>query len=355
MLSITLAEVLACIMLLALNAYVLLGGADYGGGVWDALASGPRRVRQRALIAHAIGPIWEANHVWLILCVVLLFTCFPAAFARIVTELHVPLTLMLVGVVLRGSAFIFRTYDSQRGDVQRRWGLIFALSSIFTPAMLGIVVGALATGAVGKASQLVNPTFAQRFVLPWLNPFVIGVGVFALALFAFLAAVYLTVESGDDIDLQNDFRRRALGAEFVVFICAFGTQLWAGHFAPSMRHMLTESSLARPLQVATGAAAIMAIAALIARRHLVARVAAAAQVSLILWGWGIASFPYLVPPTITIESAAAPPITLRLTLIVLAAGGVVLVPSIWYLFRVFKSHPMAFDELEHEEAVGDVT
>ena len=103
-----LSHTLAGVILVALTAYVLLGGADFGGGIWDLLADGPRKTRQRELIAHAIGPVWEANHVWVILAMVLLFTCFPRAFARIAIALHVPLTLMLIGIVLRGSAFVFQ-------------------------------------------------------------------------------------------------------------------------------------------------------------------------------------------------------------------------------------------------------
>src|SRR5688572_5170487 len=132
----TLAALLAGAVMVSLNAYVLLGGADFGGGVWDLLAGGPRWKRQRALIAGAIGPIWEANHVWLILVVVLLFSCFPAAFTRMSVTLHIPLTLMLIGIVLRGSAFTFRSYDSQQDDVQRRWGAIFAGASTVTPVLL---------------------------------------------------------------------------------------------------------------------------------------------------------------------------------------------------------------------------
>jgi len=124
--TLSLADALAGIILVALTAYVLLGGADFGGGVWDLLASGPRKARQRDLIAHAIGPVWEANHVWLILAVVLLFTCFPPAFARMAIALHVPLTLMLIGIVLRGSAFVFESYGGGGGRV-------FAVASLVTP------------------------------------------------------------------------------------------------------------------------------------------------------------------------------------------------------------------------------
>ena len=138
------------LLALSLNAYVLFGGADFGGGVWDLLASGPRRNRQREVIAHALGPIWEANHVWLILAIVLTFTCFPPVCARLGTVLHIPLTLMLIGIVLRGSAFTFRTYDSQHDATQRRWGRIFSSASVITPVLLGVSIGAVAAGRVGQ-------------------------------------------------------------------------------------------------------------------------------------------------------------------------------------------------------------
>ena len=346
----TLPNVLAVAMLVALNAYVLLGGADYGGGMWDLLARGPRREQQRSLIAHAIGPIWEANHVWLILVVVLLFTCFPPAFAVLATELHIPLSLMLVGIVLRGSAFIFRTYDAQTDDVQRRWGLVFSLSSVLTPGALGICVGAIASGAVARSSALTGASFAERFVWPWANPFVLGVGAFALALFAFLAAVYLTVEAEGDADLQRDFRRRALGSAFMVFACALGTLALSGRYAPHLLEMLTVSRGAIPLQLTTATSATIAIIALRTRRYRVARVAAGAQVSLILWGWAIGSYPYIVPDTLSIAQAAAPTVTLRLTLITLAFGALVLVPSLAYLLHVFKSRPSAFEGLDDASA-----
>lgn len=342
----TLPGLLAAIALASLNAYLLLGGADFGGGVWDLLARGARKEQQRALIAHAIGPIWEANHVWLILVVVLLFTCFPPAFAVIATELHIPLTVMLVGIVLRGSAFTFRTYDSQADDVQRRWGLVFSLSSIVTPAALGACVGALASGAVGTAASRVGAPFAERFMAPWANPFVLGVALFSLVLVAFLAATYLTVEAEGDVGLQRDFQRRALVSGMAVFACAFGTLALARTHAPSVVEGVWRSPVALPLQLTTGGAAVLALVALLLQRFRLARVAAAAQVSLILWGWGISQLPYIVPPVLTLEDAAAPTITLRLTVGALAAGALILVPSLAYLFRIFKSRPSAFAALD---------
>src|SRR3954453_19851471 len=139
------ATLLAAVMLAALILYALLAGADFGGGVWDLLSIGPRAKAPRALISHALAPVWEANHVWLILVVVVLFTAFPPAFAAVTTGLHLPLSVMLVGIVLRGSAFTFLHYDASERN-RRRWGRAFALPSVATPVLLGVVVGALASG-----------------------------------------------------------------------------------------------------------------------------------------------------------------------------------------------------------------
>jgi len=177
-------DLLAGIMMLALTFYVLLGGADFGGGVWDLLAGGSRAARQRALIADAIGPIWEANHVWLILVVVLLFVCFPSAFAAISTALHIPLTVMLLGVVLRGSAFAFLhayTHDEQHHDPRpRRWSRVFAVASLITPVTLGVTLGALSTGIHLDAAGRVQTDFVSE----WLAPFPFAVGLFTLWLFS---------------------------------------------------------------------------------------------------------------------------------------------------------------------------
>jgi cytochrome d ubiquinol oxidase subunit II len=335
-LDLTLADILAAILALALNAYVLLGGADFGGGVWDLLATGPRRDRQREVISHAIGPIWEANHVWLILAIVLTFSCFPPVFARLGIVLHIPLTLMLVGIVLRGSAFTFRTYDDQHDAVQRRWGRIFAGASLVTPILLGVCIGAVAAGRAGPVPA--HGSFAERFVAPWLTPFSLAVGLLTLALFAHLAAVFLTLES-DDPEMVEDFRARALWSGGALFVAAFGALVVARTHAPLMGMGLLVSPWSLPFHVVTGLAASAALAALWWRRYHLARVAVGVQVSLILWGWGVSQYPYLIPPDLTIAGAAAPAVTLRLVLIALGLGVVVLLPSLVYLFRVFKAAP----------------
>ena len=352
--SVTLADVAAWVIVVALNAYVLFGGADFGGGAWDLLATGPRRRQQRELISHAIGPIWEANHVWLIVVVVMLFVCFPPAFAAFGTILHVPLSLMLVGIVLRGSAFVFRSYSYGPRSEQRRWGQIFAISSLITPVVLGMCVGAIVSGGVGAAMSAIDVApaavlpapdatarpapaagFTAIYVRPWLTPFTAAVGLMTLALLSFLAATYLTIEARGDAELQNDFRRRAIAAAIASMgLAAIALALGVASGGVMTRLVGTGWSLAVPASAAV--AAIASVTALVRRRYQLARAAAGAWVTFMLWGWIVAQFPLLIPPTLTIDAAVAPNRTLVETMAVLAGGAVVLVPSLWYLLRVFK-------------------
>lgn len=331
----SLPHAVAGIMVLALNTYVLLAGADFGGGVWDLLATGPRARQQRVAVARAIGPIWEANHVWLILVVVMLFSCFPRAFAHLATALHIPITLMLVGIVLRGSAFTFRSYDSKADTVQRRWGNVFSVASTVTPVLLGVCVGSVAAGKVPLAAPSGRQTFAQLYVTPWWTPFTLAVGVLALALFAHLAAVYLAWESRDP-ELRSDFRDRALLSAVAVFVAGTLTIALAREEAPLIYRSLTAGTPAIAMQAATAAAGLGGVWALWRRRWLLAVIAAAAQATCLLWGWAWAQFPWLLPPDQTITALAAPRVTLQLTLWILGVGTVILLPSFLYLFWVFK-------------------
>ena len=193
------------VMLIGLILYILLAGADFGGGMWDLLAFGPRARRQRELIAEAIGPVWEANHVWLILVVVLLFSAFPPAFGAIMTALHIPMTAILVGIVLRGATFVFRKYDRQDDKTHRRWSTIFGISSFLTPLLLGLSLGVLATGAI----EVENGVVTTGFFAGWTTWFALVCGLFTQGFCAFLAAVYLTLETGAEPDLQGDFRKKS--------------------------------------------------------------------------------------------------------------------------------------------------
>lgn len=323
--------IVAAAMLVALMVYALTGGADYGGGMWDLLAAGDRARRQREAIAEAIAPVWEANHVWLILVVVLLFTAFPAGFSTIMTALHIPITAMLLGIVLRGSAFVFRKYDSTQDVVQRRWSTVFGIASFFTPFFQGLTLGALTTGDIRVAGDRVT----TGFFAGWLTPFALTCGLFALALFAFLAATYLTFDTQKQPDLQNDFRRRAIWAQATLVPLAVIVFITSKYGAPLMYHGLT-NWWAPVMLLWTSLSAMTATVAIWLRRFRLARIAAVVEVTLVLLGWGLAQFPHLVAPDVTIQNSAAPESTLKILLVALGVGAVVLLPSLVYLFQVFK-------------------
>lgn len=321
-------DFIAGAIFLALNVYALTGGADFGGGVWDLMAFGPRAERQRDAITHAIAPIWEAHHVWLIVAIVLLFTAFPAAFAAIMVALNIPLSLMLVGIVLRGSAFIFRSLSAKHEQAYRRWSLVFAVSSTVTPVMLGVTIGAIMSGKI-------RPAAAPDFLHSWLAPFPLMVGFFALSLFAFLAAVYLTMEAKEP-DLREDFRTRswiALGVSAgLAAVC-----LWlARGGAPMISQNMRQTRWAGALIAVTAALAIGSAAALWKRRYGWARVLAAATVSGVLWGWALSQYPYVVVPDLVLTSAAAPASILRPVLATLVIGSALVTPAFLYMYAVFK-------------------
>ena len=211
----------ALVMLGALITYALLAGADFGAGVWDLLGSGPRPAAQRRAIAEAIGPVWEANHVWLIFFIVLLFTCFPLAYAAISTALFWPLHVVLIGIVLRGSAFVFRAYGAPTAAAQAAWGHIFGAASAVSPILLGMCLGAVSTGAIGVIGGIVSIQAGSA----WRAPFAAATGILALLLCAYLAAVYLAWESRGNV--QADFRRRALVTWLAAGMASVATLLLA--------------------------------------------------------------------------------------------------------------------------------
>lgn len=321
-------ELLSLVLVLSLTAYALLGGADYGGGLWDLLASGKTARRQRTTIAHAIGPVWEANHVWLIVAIVIVFTGFPRAFADVSTYLHIPLLLALVGIVLRGSAFVFRAYGPDDPRHERFWGRVFSIASTATPFFLGVIVGALTEGRLPASPE---GSFVAVYLVPWLTAFSLAVGLFALVLFGYLAAVYLTLEA-PGTEERAAFRMRALLSGAGVGVFAATVLLLS---APDVRDALTASVWAVPLHVGTGGSAFAAFAFLWFERYELARLAAAAQVVLILWGWALTQYPYAIRPHLTLTEAAAPANVQVLLLQVVGVGAVVLVPSLLYLFAIF--------------------
>jgi cytochrome bd ubiquinol oxidase subunit II len=335
-----LATILGAMLVGALTFYLLFGGADFGAGIWTWFAVGPGGQRQRALIDQAIGPIWEANHVWLIIAVTILFTAFPPAFAVMSTRLHIPLTLMLIGIVLRGTAFAVRTHDiSSRPDgftaAPPVWHAVFALSSCFTPAMLGLCLGGIASGRAGGPAG----TFWETFVAPWLAAFPVAVGLLTTALVAYLAAVYLIIESPDP-SMQRLFRRRALSAWFFVIGLAGLALFLAREGAPEIYRGLAGTGWGRLTVFLTFALFVAGWWCLRNTKDRLARIFAAAGAVAMLWGWALSQFPYLIEPSVTIYDAA-PAATLELLLFSLVGGSLFLFPFLWYLYRLFKGEVLS--------------
>ena len=277
--------------------------------------------------------------------VVLFFVAFPVGFAAISTALHIPLTLMLIGIVLRGSAFVFRTYDVQSDTTHRRWSRVFAVASAITPVMLGVTLGAVASGTIHVDME--SGQVDTDFISAWLAPFPFAIGFFTLMLCALLAAVYLTLETGDTA-LQEDFRRRALIAAVSVGAMAGLSFILSAEGAPTIRRGLGSAPWSIPFQILTGAVALWAIWTIWNRQFRLARILVPIQVTLIVFGWGLAQYPYLVAPDLTFSNTAAPDAVLRPMLIILAVGGVLLVPAFWYLYAVFKGAARKAKQTEDE-------
>ncbi|MGD9528001.1 cytochrome d ubiquinol oxidase subunit II [Pseudonocardia sp.] len=329
----TLAELLLGVMFVGLVAYALFGGADFGAGIWDLLAGGTARgARRRALIERSIAPVWEANHVWLIFVLVVLWTAFSGAFAAVVTTLYVPLALAAFGMLARGAAFAFR--KSVTGLPMRRlFGASFAVSSLVTPFFLGAVVGAVASGRVPPGIATGN------VITSWLNPTSVLGGVLAIAVCAFLAAVFLCSDARREgaEDLADQFRACGLTTAVVTGALSLVGIVVLRADAP----LLFEGLIGRALPVValSVAAGVVTITLLVRRRYAAARITGAAAVATILLGWAAAQYPYVLLPYLTVEEAARGRATLVAMTVVLVCGSLVLVPALLYMYRLFQSPP----------------
>lgn len=315
-------------------AYALLGGADFGGGVWDLFATGPRRKQQRLAIQRAMGPVWEANHVWLIFVLVVLFTCFPAGYAALSIALFVPFRFALFGIMLRGAAFVFRSYQSRQEEAAAEssaWGIVFGVASIITPILLGIAFGVVTEGGIRVDA---DGRIVLARSLPWLSPYCLANGLLALAACAYLAAVYLTNETAGD--LREDFRWRAILAGTATAVLAGVVLLFAWREANwFFQRLLTVRSA--PV-VAAGLVCFVGSAwSVFNRRYALSRVFAAGEIALLVLGWGLAQHPFLVYPDVAFHEVAAPLATLQFVVLSLPVGAALLIPSLWLLFSVFKS------------------
>ena len=317
-----------CLIVLGVGVllYALLGGADFGAGFWDLTAGGAARgERPRALIDRSIGPVWEANHVWLIFCVVVLWTAFPPAYSAVFSTLVIPLTLAALGIVLRGAGFAFRKVSTRLG-VRRVYGATFALASVLTPFFFGAALGGIASGRV-------PPGNAQGDLwTSWLNPSGIAVGALAVAVCAYLASVYLIVNArhlGDD-DLVGYFTRRAIGAGVGTGILALVGVLVLRSDATRTYDRLVNQAL--PLVLLSAVCGIAVIVMLAVGRPHGTRLLAAATVATVIGAWGVAQWPYMLPETLTVDEAAGVSSTLGWILIVFVVAIVLVIPSLFLLF-----------------------
>jgi len=324
-----LADVIAAILIVALAAYAVLGGADFGAGFWDLTAGGAERgARLRGLVKRSMGPVWEANHVWLIVVLVIMWTCFPHAFGPLMETLYVPLFLAAVGIILRGAAFALRGEAATISEA-RLLGATFALSSLLVPFFLGCAVGAVASGQVPAAGDAGEP------ISSWTGETSILIGLLAVVNGAYLAAVFL---AGDAVraglgDLAEAFRRRALGAGVVAGALAIGGLAVVSSDAPDLYDGLT-SGLGLVMVIASAMAGIVTLALVWTGRFEIARYSSGVAVGAILAGWALAQRPDLLPGELSLQDAAAGDATLTATLIALVVALAVIVPSIALLFRL---------------------
>jgi cytochrome d ubiquinol oxidase subunit II len=318
-------------VLTGLALYTVLGGADFGAGFWQLFAGrGPHAERIREAAHESMGPVWEANHVWLIFVITVFWTAYPTAFGSIASTLAVPLFIAVVGIVFRGAAYALRAGAANARE-SARIDTVFALSSILTPFALGAAVGAIATDRVPVGNA------AGDMWSSWLNLTSIFIGVLAVATSAYLAAVYLAADAARDRrrELERDFHARALGAGVVAGALAIG-----GIFVVEAdNHKLFHSLLHGRALVAVIVSALAGAATLAlvyGRRYEPARYSAALAVAAVVAGWALARWPTILPG-LTVDQAAAGHDTLVAVVVAVFAGGAIVFPALAFLFRLVLS------------------
>ncbi len=321
----TMADVAAVILWTGATLYAVFGGADFGGGFWDLIAGDAEHgERPRALIQRSLTPVWEANHVWLIFILVVLWTAFSEAFAAVMSTLYVPLTLAAFGIVLRGAGFAFRK-SIRRLSARRAAGAAFALSSVLTPFFMGTVVGAIAAGNVPAAGN--GDAFSS-----WIAPLPLLVGALFVVSGAYIAAVFLVTDArhAEAPDLEDYFARRALLAALVAGVFAVAGLFALHSEARYIYDRLTDQGLALVVVSALCGAGVLLLLVRGARRGL--RPLAVGAVVALIWGWGVAQFPYLLPTSLRIDQAAAPGATLDAVLIVFVIAAILVLPALGLLY-----------------------
>jgi cytochrome d ubiquinol oxidase subunit II len=335
-------NIVAVVLLLALAAYAVFGGADFGAGFWDLTAGGPQRgERPRELIERSIGPVWEANHVWLIFIFVVTWTAFPEAYASIMLTLFVPLTIAALGIVLRGASFAFRKSVMTLRN-RRLFGAAFAASSVLVPYCMGAVAGGIASGRVPAGGKAGDP------VDSWINPTSIVTGVLAVTAVAYLAAVYLVWEArrAEDSQLTEYFRRRAVVSAIVVAVVAAVGMVVLHDDATYVFDGMTGRAL--PVVIVGVVCGFGALVLLARDATRGARALAVLAVAGLVVAWGVAQWPYLLPESLTVSAAAAPSGTLKVLILNVVLALLIVLPGFVLLYVLAQRN------LLPEEGVPDV-
>lgn len=317
---------------LSIVFYVLFGGADFGAGVLEMISGH----MNRKTIAHAIGPVWEANHVWLILVVVILFMGFPKIYSTLSLYLHIPLLIMLIGIIFRGTAFAFMHYDAIQGRSNKVYNWVFKISSIITPVFLGIVVGAVGLGHINPDAA----TFYDGFIAPWLNLFSISVGLFTLILFTFLADVYMIGEAKDESEFRA-FTTSAKRLNAITIVSGILVFISAQFNGLSLFFMYINSWFALLMVILATVMIPVLWWSLQNGKTILSRTLAAGQVIAVMLAWFWVQMPVVIRQTgsgenLTFYNSAAPDATLWQLLWALIVGACIILPFLYYLMKVFK-------------------
>jgi cytochrome d ubiquinol oxidase subunit II len=322
------ADAVAGVLWLAATFYAIFAGADFGAGIWDLVAGKGERGRlARETITHSIAPVWEANHVWLIFCLVVLWTGFSAAFGAIMSTLFIPLCLVALGIVLRGASFAFRA-TAGRSVARHVADRLFAVSSLLTPFFMGTVIGAIAAGRVPPGNAQGDP------VTSWLNPVSLVTGLLFLATSAYIAAVFLAHDSrrlGTPV-MVGYFRARAIWSALAAAAVAAGAMFAYRADAPYVYEGLTGEAL--PLVVASLLCGLAAAVSILRGATRGVRILAVGAVVSMVWAWAVAQYPYLLPQTLTIEAAAGVEATLEWILVVFGIAVLLVLPSLFLLYTL---------------------
>jgi cytochrome d ubiquinol oxidase subunit II len=328
-------NVVIAFLYFAILLYVILGGADFGAGIIEMFTSQRNVRRTRKTLYHAIGPIWEANHMWLIIVIVILFVGFPTIYADLSVHLHIPLLIMLMGIIARGTAFVFRHYDAVQDEMQAFYNRVFVSSSFITPFFLGVIAGSTISSHINKDAQ----TFADAYIFSWLNLFSLSVGLFTVALCGFLASVYLIGEADDENDKQR-FIQKAKRTNIVAV--AAGMLVFAAALADGIP--LVNWVFGEPIGLIAVIAATLSLVVMWkfinTKILLLPRILVAFQVTMILLAITYAHFPNFVMlqggEHLSLHENIAPLKTIQALAWALLLGSVFILPALFYLYYSFQ-------------------